>query len=172
MVLRPPALDEAHPDSAHLGKFVDGLETMVDRLGQHAGKILVVEDLKATLGRNLTDGGRMEAVRRIAVPALDKDRRVAQALCKDLPANREEVDALADVSSGVLNGRVTVHAGQETNTETVSGGGGVCESIHNHVVARCTENFTDAVVKLIVSHRTPIWRLLVLNRHHYCTGIV
>ena len=62
VVLRPPALDEAHPDGAHLGEFVDGFEAVVDGLGQHAGKLLVVEDLEAALGRNLTDRGRMEAV--------------------------------------------------------------------------------------------------------------
>ena len=172
VVLRPPALDEAHPDGAHLGEFVDGFEAVVDRLGQHTGKLLVVEDLEAALWRNLTDGGRMEPVRRIAVPALDKDGRVAQTLGKDLPADREQVDALSDVSSSVLDGRVAMHARQETNAKAVSRGGGVCESIHDHVVARRAKYLADAVVKLVVSHRTPIWRFLVLHGHHYRTTIV
>jgi len=32
MVLGAPPLDEAHPDRAHLGEFVDRLEAMVHRL--------------------------------------------------------------------------------------------------------------------------------------------
>ena len=48
MVLRAPSLDKRHPDGAHLGQLVHGLEPVVDGLGEQGGKLLVVEDLEAT----------------------------------------------------------------------------------------------------------------------------
>ena len=60
MVLRAPALDEGHPDGAHLGQLVHCLEPVVDGLGEECGELLVVEDLEAAAGGDLADSGRVE----------------------------------------------------------------------------------------------------------------
>ena len=57
-VLGAPALDEADPDGAHARQAVDSLEALVDRLGQHRGKLEVVEDLQVTF----CESGRESAV--------------------------------------------------------------------------------------------------------------
>lgn len=74
-------LDKAHADSAHLGELVDGLEAVVDGLGEQLGELLVVEDLEAAAARDLAHGGGVEAVVVVAVAALHEDAAVAQALC-------------------------------------------------------------------------------------------
>ena len=48
VILRSPAFHEAHPDGAHLSQLVDRLKSMVDRLSEKGGELLVVEDLEAT----------------------------------------------------------------------------------------------------------------------------
>jgi CII-binding regulator of phage lambda lysogenization HflD len=45
-VLCSPAFDEAHAYGTHPGELVDGLEALVDRLGQQSRKLLVVKDLQ------------------------------------------------------------------------------------------------------------------------------
>ena len=60
MIFRAPTLDEGHPDGAHLGQLVDCLKTMVDRLREKSGKLLVVEDLEAAAGGDLAASGRVE----------------------------------------------------------------------------------------------------------------
>lgn len=45
VILGPPALYKAHANGTHLGKLVDGLKTVVDRLSEQLSKFLVVEDL-------------------------------------------------------------------------------------------------------------------------------
>ena len=174
MVLCAPALHEAHPNGAHLCELVYGLEALVDGERQELGKLLVVEDLEGAAGRDLTDGGRVERVGVVALPALDKDGVVTQALGENFPAHVEQVDSLPDVASHVLDGRVTVHVGEEPETEAVGGGGGIGEAIHDHVAAGGVEGLPHTLVEFIVGHRAPVGRLLVLDGHHsrreHCLG--
>ena len=72
-VLLAPALHEGHPDGAHPGQGVHGLEALVDGLGQQGGELLVVEDLEVAAGRDLTDGGGVPAVLLVAVRRLHED---------------------------------------------------------------------------------------------------
>jgi len=55
-------------------------------------KLLVVEDLKTTSGRYLTDGRRMKAVVIVAVTTLDEYAAVTQAFGKYLPSDVIQVD--------------------------------------------------------------------------------
>ena len=48
VILGSPAFHKAHPDSAHLSQLVDRLKSMVNRLSEKGGELLVVEDLEAT----------------------------------------------------------------------------------------------------------------------------
>ncbi len=84
---KPLYLDKAHPDGAHLGKFIHHLEAVIDRLWQQLGKQLVVEDLQAASTRDLTDGGGMETVLVVTVPTLDENTAVTQTLCVHLPSD-------------------------------------------------------------------------------------
>ena len=84
-------LDKAHPNGAHLGKLVDGLKAVVDRLGQKLSKLLIVENLEATSTGDLADSGGVEAVVIITVAALDKNAGVTEALCINLPSHIVQV---------------------------------------------------------------------------------
>ena len=84
-------LDKAHPNGAHLGKLVDGLKAVVDRLGQKLSKLLIVENLEATSTGDLADSGGMEAVVIVTVAALDKNACVTEALCINLPSHIVQV---------------------------------------------------------------------------------
>ena len=60
VILGSPAFHKAHPDSAHLSQLVDRLKSMVNRLSEKGGELLVVEDLEAAAGGDLADSGRVE----------------------------------------------------------------------------------------------------------------
>merc|ERR1719481_1758032 len=98
MILRPPALDEGHPDGAHFGQLVDSLEAMVDTLCQKGRKLLVIEYLEAAAGRNLADGGGVEPMVVVAVPALYEDSRVGETLRVHLVSHVVQVHSLTDVA--------------------------------------------------------------------------
>jgi hypothetical protein len=76
MVLRPPALNEAHPDGAHLRQFVNRFESVVDALGQQLGELRVVEDSQRAPGWYFADRRGVEAVMVVAVAGLYKNCRV------------------------------------------------------------------------------------------------
>ena len=120
MVLSTPALDEGHPDGAHLGQLVHCLEPVGDGLGEQGGELLVVEDLQAAAGRDLADCGWVKAVMVITVPRLDEDGRVREALSVHLAPHVVEVNTLADVAPGVLYGGVPVDIGELAQTEPVT----------------------------------------------------
>ena len=166
MILGAPTLHEAHADRAHLGELVHGLEALVHRMRQQLSKLLVVEDLEAATGRDLADGGCVKAVRVVALSALDKDGVVAQTLCKDFSPDVEEMDPLPDVSTDIFDGRVTIHVGEKTETETIGSCRGIGKSVHHHVGACGVKGLADTLIQFVVSHRAPVGRLLVLDRHH------
>ena len=91
VVLGAPALDEAHPDRAHLCELVHGLEAVVDGLAEQLRKLLVVEDLEAAAGRDLADGRRVEVVVVVAVAALNEDAAVAETLGEHLATDVVQV---------------------------------------------------------------------------------
>ena len=66
---------------------------MVHRLGEQLSKQLVVEDLEAAAAGDLADGGWVEAVLIVAVPALHEDAAVTHALGIDLSPNVIQVHA-------------------------------------------------------------------------------
>lgn len=76
MILCTPALNKAHPDSAHFCQFIHRLETMVYRLGQQLSKLLVVEDLQAASAGYFTDSCWMESMMIVAVATLNKNAAV------------------------------------------------------------------------------------------------
>ena len=91
VVLGAPALDETHPDRAHLCQLVDSLEAVVDGLAEQLRKLLVVEDLEAAAGRDLADGRRVEVVVVVAVAALHEDAAVAETLGEHLATDVVQV---------------------------------------------------------------------------------
>lgn len=93
VIFSSPTLDKTHPDGAHLSQLIHDFKAMVDGLSEQLGKQLVVEDLEATAAGDLADGGRVEAVLVVAVPALHKDAAVTHTLCVDLSPDVVEVHA-------------------------------------------------------------------------------
>ena len=117
MVLCSPTLDKRHSDGAHLGKLVDCLEAMVDRLCEECRELLIVEYLETAARGDLAHGGGVEAVVIITIARLNKDGRVRQTLRVHLATNIVEMNTLAYVSPGVLNGGVPVDVGELTQTK-------------------------------------------------------
>ena len=71
-VLLAPSFYEGHPDGAHPGKVIHGLEPVVDRLTQEGCKLLVVEYPEITRWRNLAHSGRVPAKEFVRVGRLYK----------------------------------------------------------------------------------------------------
>ena len=165
VVIRPPALNEGHPDGAHLGQLVHGLEALIDALLEQLCELCEVEDSQGAARRDLAHGGGEELVVVVAVPRLHEDGRVGQTLGVDLALVEAEVDAAADVSPRVFDRRVAVHVGQLTQTEAVVVlARRVREPVHGHVVARGVIDFPHAAVQLVVGDAAPLQRLLIRNR--------
>ena len=118
VVLRPPTLHKGHSDGAHLGQFVDGLKAMVNRLSEKGGELLIVENFQAAARGNLADSSGVEAVVIVAVPGLDEYGGVTETLSVHLSPHVVQVDPLAYMSPGVLDGGVSVYVGQLTQTES------------------------------------------------------
>jgi len=93
VVLRSPALHKAQAYRTHLGELKRGLVSLRDGLGEQVSKVLIVEDTQAAARRNLTHGGRVKAVILITVTTLDKNARVAQALCIHLTTHVVQMQA-------------------------------------------------------------------------------
>lgn len=109
-------------------------------------------------------------MRMIALPTLNKDGVVTEALGKDLAPYIEEVYAPPDVATDILNGGVAIYIGEETKTETVGSRGGISETIHDNMAPSGVECLTHTLVKFIVRDRAPVGRFLVLDGHHGFRG--
>jgi len=166
-VLGTPALDERHADGAHARQLVDGLESLRHGLRQQGGELLVIEDLQIAAGRYLTDGGRMPAVSLVAIRALYKDGRVAQAFGEHLAANIVQPHALANVTARLLDDLVAIHIGQQAEAEALRIGR-IGEAVHRDRGLRGVKGFADARVQLVVGDGTPEGRLVV--HHGGCIG--
>lgn len=94
VVLRSPALDKTHSNGTHLGELIHSLKPMVDWLSQELSKLLIVKNFEAAAAGNLTDGGGVEAMVKVAVPTLNKDAAVTKTLGIHLPTNVVQMDTL------------------------------------------------------------------------------
>ena len=65
---------------------------MIHRLAQQLRKLLVVEDLETTTGRDFADGGRVEVVVVVALATLHEDAAVTETLGEYLAANVVQVN--------------------------------------------------------------------------------
>ena len=76
--------------------------------------------------------------------------------------------AFSNVPSCVLNGGITMNARQQSNTESIPSSRWICEAVDNYVRSSCMKDFSNTIVELVVSDRTPVRRLLILwHRLHY-----
>jgi hypothetical protein len=80
VILCTPTLHKAHPDRTHFGQLVHCLESMVDRLSKKSGKLLVIENLEAAAGRNLTHRGGMESMVVVTVSRLHEYSRITDRM--------------------------------------------------------------------------------------------
>ena len=162
MILCTPALHKAHANGTHFGELKDSLKSLVDTLGKKLSKILIVEDFERAAGRNLTHSGWMEVMGVVAVTTLDKYGAITEALSKHLTTNVEEMHSFSNVTTNILNGRVTVHIGQKSKAESICIHTRICVPIHHDMGACGMECFPYPLVQFIVGDRAPVWWLLVL----------
>ena len=94
-------LYKTHANGAHFGKLVNSLKSVVNRLGQQLGELLVVEDLEAAATRDLTDRSWMEAMVVVTVTALHKDAAVTQTLSVHLSTHIIQVHACREISKDI-----------------------------------------------------------------------
>lgn len=80
ITMLPAYLNKAHANGTHLGKLIDSLKPVVDRLSKQLCKFLVVEDLKAASAGDFADSCGMETMVIVAVSALDEDAGVTETL--------------------------------------------------------------------------------------------
>lgn len=120
VVVCPPSLDETDADDTHLAEFIDRLKSVVDRLSQERGKLLVVEDLQAVVRQDLADSGRVEVVAVVEVSTLDEDAAATHALSKDFTSEVTQVHSLPNVTPSVFYSGVSVDVGQCTQAEAIN----------------------------------------------------
>jgi len=171
VILCPPPLHKAHPDRTHFGQLVHCLESMVDRLCEKSGKLLVVENLETAARRNLAHRGRMESMVVVTVSRLHKYCRITEALCIDLAPNVVQVNSLPNVPPRVLDRRVTIHVRQLAEAESVIVlVAWVCEPVDDDRVVVGVVNLANSAVQLIICDGRPVEGFLI--RHRLSTVIV
>jgi len=87
MIFGAPAFDKRHSDCAHFGEFIDGFETMINRLRKQLSKFLIVENFERAAGRDFAYGRRVESVVVIAITRLDEYGRVRQTFSVHFSSN-------------------------------------------------------------------------------------
>jgi len=171
VILCTPTLYKAHPDRTHFGQLVHCLESMVDRLSKKSGKLLVIENLEAAAGRNLTHRGGMESMVVVTVSRLHEYSRITEALCIDLASHIIQVNTLSNVAPRVLDSRVAVHIRQLTQAEPVVVlVAWVCEPVDDDRVVVGVVNLPNSAVQLIIGDGRPVEGFLIRNR--LCTVVV
>lgn len=108
MVLCSPALHEAHANRAHFRKLVNGLETMIHGFGQQLCEFLIVEYLQRTRRWYLAHGAQMKAMVVIAVATLNEYGRVGSIFGVHFATHINQMNALAYVTAGLLDGAVAI----------------------------------------------------------------
>ena len=56
----------------------------------------------------------------VTLPTLNKDSSITETLGKNFTANIKKVYPFSDVTSNILNGRVPVDVGEQTEAESIS----------------------------------------------------
>jgi hypothetical protein len=118
-VLGAPPFDKTHADRAHASELVDGFESLTHALRQQFGEFLILEYLQIAAGRNFAHRRRMPAVTLVAIGRLDEYRRIRQTLGEYFAADVIQSHAFANVTSRLLNHRVSIHVRQQAQTETL-----------------------------------------------------
>lgn len=148
-VFSSPSLDEAHPYSTHPGQLIHGLKSLVYRLRQEGGELLIIKDLQITPWRDLAYSSGVPTIPLVTVRGLYKDRAVTKAFGKHLAANVVQTHSSTYVSPGQFHRGVAVDVGEKTQAEALRVGR-VCESIHRHGRLGGVKGFPDSLVKFIV----------------------
>lgn len=146
VVLRPPALHERHPDSAHLGQLVHRLEAVVHALGQQLRELPVVEDLQRAAGRNLAHGRRMEAVMVIAVTTLHEYRSVRQTFRVHFPPYVIQMHSLPYVTPCVFYSGVSIDVTELPKAEPIAVVRRISEAVDDNRMGVTVEHFTHPTV--------------------------
>lgn len=172
VVLGTPTLYKAHADGAHLGKLIDGLKAMIDRLSEKLSKFLVVEDLEAAAAGDFADSRGVKAMMVVAVSTLDKNAGITQTLCIHLSSNIVQVDTFADVATGVFNSGVAIDIREQAQAEAIFVVGWIGESINQYAGGGSVVSLSHTIIQLIVHNRAPVTGLLILHWLHIPSGHV
>src|SRR5699024_8964177 len=100
-------------------------------------------------------------VRAVTAARLHKDGQVGQTLHEHLTADVVQVHAFANVSASVLDGGVTVHVGQQSETHSLVVLGGIGEAVNDHPTVLSVKHFAHSRAEFIVGNRAPFWSLLI-----------
>ena len=166
VVFGAPAFDKAKPNGAHLGQLVGGFKATTHRLRQELVELLVVKYLEAATWRYFADSGWVESMGVVAVDTLDEDAAVRHALGKTLTTDIVQEHTFPNVSSGVFNGGVSVHVGEEAEGEAVCTGAWLRVAVNDDLGVRGMEHLPHAVVQLIVGDGAPVLWLVVMHLGH------
>ena len=169
-VFLAPALHEGYPDGAHPRQVVDGLEAVVDTVGEEGVELLSVEYLEGAVGRDLADGCGVPAMVLVTVWRLHKDCGVGETLGNDVPVIVIELHSLANVLPGLLHDAAPVQVGEKSQAEPLPTAG-VCEPVHRHGLLRGVVVLADPGVELVVGDGAPVLRLAVHHRLQLQGGV-
>jgi len=131
MIIHAPSFHERNSNRAHLRQLVSVLEATSERLSQHVAKNLMIEDLQLTSLDQFAHDRRMRLVDVIEVPRLHENR-VAQTRQVDVAFVEHQVDALSDMLPSLLDGRIAIHVGQQTQTYAVVSFRRISETVDGH----------------------------------------
>jgi len=107
----------------------------------------------------------------VAVSRLHEDGSVGEALGEHFATHVVKMNALADMSARVFDGRVSVDVGQEAETESVVVVGRIGEAVDDDGSGLGVEDFADSRVELVISDGSPISRFLVRHGIHVLRNI-
>ena len=93
---------------------------MVHRLGEQLSEQLVVEDLEAAAAGDLADGGWVEAVLIVAVPALHEDAAVTHTLGIDLSPDVVQAQVLLNSRRNCSRCRQTLEKAMAPHSRTLA----------------------------------------------------
>lgn len=102
----------------------------------------------------------------VAVDTLDEDAAVRHALGKTLTTDIVQEHTFPNVSSGVLDGGVSVHVGEEAEGEAVRTGAWLSVAINDDLGVRGMEHLPHTVVQLVIGNGAPVLWLVVMHLGH------
>lgn len=159
-VFSAPSFHERHSNRAHSRQLVNGFEALRHWLRQKRSKLLIVEYLQVTTGRDLAHRRRMPSVAWITVWTLNENAWVAETFGEHFTANVVQSNALADMSSRLLHDLVTVYVGQQPKAEALRVRR-ICEPVNGNRGLWGVESFADAQVEFVITDGAPEGGILV-----------